>query len=260
MPIPRTTKTEAIVLRTRDFAEADCLLILLTPAEGKVRAVVKGARKPKSKLGGHLEPITHVAIELVQGRNLPIITGAQVLHSFLALKEDLVRLGQASYICELADAFAPEGEENPPLFCLLLSSLRSLAQSGEGVLRYFELRLLSLMGYGPELRVCPCCRTPLDSAGPFSPSLGGSLCPTCALNEPETLRLSPPAFQALRYFQTAELAAAVRVRLEPPLLEELGQVLGHYTRYILEKKPKSAIFLEQLDDLTGPLQLKGKGL
>jgi len=260
MPIPRTYKTEAIVLRAYEAGEADRLLVLLTPARGKVRAVVRGARKPKSKLGGHLEPITHVAIELAQGRSLPIITGAQVLHTFLPLKEDLVRLGQASYICELADAFAPEGEENPSLFRLLLFSLCSLAQSGEGILRYFELRLLGLMGYGPELRVCPCCRIPLASAGPFSPALGGSLCPTCGLNEPGALPLSPAAFQALRYLQTAELAAALRVKLEPPLLEELGEVLARYTRHILEKKPKSAIFLEQLDDLTGPLQPKGKGL
>jgi len=260
MPIPRTTKSEAIVLRTRHFAEADCLLILLTPAEGKVRAVVKGARKPKSKLGGHLQPFTHVAIELVQGRSLSIVTGAQVLHSFLPLKEDLVRLSQASYICELADAFAPEGEENRPLFDLLLSSLRSLAEAGEGLLRYFELRLLGLMGYGPEMRVCTCCRTPLASPGPFSRPLGGGLCPACSLKEPGALTLSPAAFQALRYFQTAALATALRVRLEPSVIRELGQVLGGYTRYILEKKPRSATFLEQMDDLTGPLQAEGKGL
>ena len=67
MPVPRTYKTEAVVLRARDLGEADRLLILLTPAWGKVRAVVRGARKPKSKLGGHLQPFTHVAIELVQG-------------------------------------------------------------------------------------------------------------------------------------------------------------------------------------------------
>lgn len=260
MPIPHTYKTEAIVLRARDFGEADCLLVLLTPARGKVRAVVRGARKPKSKLGGHLEPFTHVAVELVQGRNLDIITGAQVLHSFLPLKEDLLRLGQASYICELADAFAPEGEENRRLFDLLLSSLRSLAEEGETVLHYFELRLLGLMGYGPEMRVCPSCRTPLASPGPFSPSLGGSLCPACALKEPGALPLSPAAFQAMRYFQTTALASALRVRLEPSLLKELGQVLGGYTRYILEKKPKSATFLERLDDLIGPLQPEGKGL
>jgi len=260
MPIPHTYKTEAIVLRAYDLGEADRLLILLTPAWGKVRAVVRGARKPKSKLGGHLEPFTHVAVQLAQGRNLSIVTGAQVLHSFLPLKEDLVRLGQASYICELADAFAPEGEENRPLFDLLLSSLRSLEEAGEGLLRYFELRLLGLMGYGPEMRVCPCCRAPLASPGPFSPSLGGSLCPSCALKEPGVFPLSPAAFQALRYLQTAGLASALRLRLESPLLRELGQVLGSYTRYILEKKPKSATFLEQLDDLIGPLQPEGKGL
>jgi DNA repair protein RecO (recombination protein O) len=195
----------------------------------------------------------------VQGRNLDIVTGAQVLHSFLHLKEDLVRLGRASYICELADAFAPEGQEDRRLFDLLLSSLGSLAEAGEGVLRYFELRLLGLTGYGPELRVCPSCRTTLASPGPFCPSLGGSLCPACALKEAGAFPLSPAAFQALRYFQTADLASALRVELEPPLLKELGRVLGSYTRYILEKKPRSATFLEQMDSI-GPLQPEGKVL
>jgi DNA repair protein RecO (recombination protein O) len=201
-----------------------------------------------------------VAVDLVQGRNLPIVTGAQILHSFLPLREDLMKLGQAAYICELTDAFAPEGEENRPLFDLLLSSLACLADEGERVLHYFELRLLGLMGYGPEMRVCTCCRTPLASPGPFSRSLGGGLCPACSLKEPGALTLSPAAFQALRYFQTAALATALRVRLEPSVIRELGQVLGGYTRYILEKKPRSATFLEQMDDLTGPLQAEGKGL
>src|SRR3972149_4167570 len=146
------------------------------------------------------------------------------------------------------------------LLVLLLSSLASLDEAGEGLLRYFELRLLGLMGYGPEMRVCPCCRAPLASPGPFSPSLGGSLCPSCALKEPGVFPLSPAAFQALRYLPTAGMASALRVRLAPPLVRELGQVLGSYTRHTLEKKPRSATFLEQLDDLIGPLQPEGKGL
>jgi DNA repair protein RecO (recombination protein O) len=257
MPIPRTSKTEALVLRTRDLGEADRLLVLLTPARGKLRAVVRGARKPKSKLGGHLEPFTHVSVELVQGKNLAIVTGAQVLHSFLPVKEDLVRLGQASYVCELTDCFAPEGEENRPLFDLVVSSLSSLAEGGETVLRCFEVRLLGIMGYGPEMRVCSSCRATLTSPGAFSPSLGGGLCPACALVEPGAFRVSPAAFQTLRYLQTAAPASVLSARVDAHVLRELGQVLGGYTRYILEEKPRSATFLENLDNLIGPLQPHG---
>ena len=94
----RTQRVEAIVLRHHDWGEADRLLWLFTRQIGKLQVVAKGVRKPRSRKAGHLEPFTRVELLLASGRELPIITQAEALEAYLTLREDLVRLGYASYV------------------------------------------------------------------------------------------------------------------------------------------------------------------
>ncbi len=89
MPKPRTYQTEAIVIRKIKLGEADRILTLYTPQLGKIRAVAKGVRRPRSKLAGHLELLTHSLVSLARGRNLDTIIGSQTINSFLLLKSDL---------------------------------------------------------------------------------------------------------------------------------------------------------------------------
>ena len=110
MPYPsKTYKTEAIVLRHYPIGEADYLLVLYTPGKGKVRAVAKGARRIKSKLGGHVEPPMRTSLFLSRGQNLDSVGQAEALEGFRPLREDLHRLSQALYMLELVDAFSQEG-------------------------------------------------------------------------------------------------------------------------------------------------------
>jgi hypothetical protein len=92
MARPRVYKTEAIVLKRTNLGEADNIITLYTPNFGKIRAVAKGVRRPKSKLGGHLDLLTQSALLLAQGQNLDIITQAQSIESFLTLKSDISTL------------------------------------------------------------------------------------------------------------------------------------------------------------------------
>ncbi|MGD8605174.1 MAG: DNA repair protein RecO, partial [Anaerolineales bacterium] len=108
----RVYRTEAVVLRRFNLGEADRLLTLYTLRYGKVKAIAKGVRRPKSRKAGHLEPFTHVQLMLARGRELDIITQAEAMDSYPQLREDLVRIGQASYVIELADAFTVERDEN----------------------------------------------------------------------------------------------------------------------------------------------------
>src|SRR5512136_3333508 len=108
----RVSRAEAIVLRHMDWGEADRLLWLFTRETGKIRAVAKGVRKPRSRKSGHLEPFTRVNLLLAQGRDLPIITQAEMIESHLPLRENLRRMGYAAYIVELLDRFTYEEGEN----------------------------------------------------------------------------------------------------------------------------------------------------
>jgi len=246
---PKVYKTEAIVLRRTNLGEADRILTLFTPNEGKIRAIAKGVRRPTSKLGGHVELLTHCSLMLARGRDLDIVTQGQIIDSFSPLRGDLWRISCALYLAELVDAFAAENVENRPVFTLLLDALHWLGQARHGlVLRYFELHLLGHLGYQPQLQQCLNCRSALEpTANFFSASGGGVLCPNCADTEPVTRPISLNALKVLRFLQNSDLAASQRLRLRPNLARELEQLLREYIRYLLERELKSTEFLHRLE-------------
>ena len=151
MPRPRVYKTEAIVLRQRKLGEADKIVTLYTSHQGKLDAVAKGVRRTKSRLAGHLEPLTLGAYLLAEGRELDIVTQADTVEAFPALRDDLERLSRGLYCAELVERLTPERSEANPVFRLLAETLGYLnsAPEYELVARRFELRLLGELGYRP---------------------------------------------------------------------------------------------------------------
>ncbi len=252
MPAPRVYQTEAIIINRINLGEADRVLTIYTPNLGKIRAVAKGVRRPQSKLGGHVELLTHSRLMLARGRNLDIITQAQTVNNFLSLKEDLGRTASGLYVAELVNAFTAERAEDEELFHLLLDTLHHLSQSTntDAVLRYFELRLLAQVGYRPELQHCGDCKAPLQPRENFfSPGHGGVLCHNCGYHEPLAHPLSLNALKVLRFWQNCDYAAAEKVKLDNQLATELETVLREYIRYLLERQLKSTAWLDRLKHL-----------
>jgi DNA repair protein RecO (recombination protein O) len=242
-------KTEAIVLKRSDLGEADRLLALFTPHLGRIRAVAKGARKTTSRLGGHVELFTHVQLMIARGRNLDYVTQAQTLNPFISIRDDLVLMGHACYLAELVDQIAGEHITNEALYALLLTSLQSLPQVSDRalLLRHFEVQLLNLTGYRPELRQCVVCRQPLQPVtNVFSSAAGGALCPSCSGSQPVRRDLSVEMLKCLRYLQDNDYPQASRLRLTAHLHWELECLLGDSLRYTLERDLKSAAFLHTL--------------
>ena len=249
MSRPRVYKTEAIVLKRTNLGEADNIITFYTPNLGKLRAVAKGVRRPKSKLGGHLDLLTQSSLLLAQGQNLDIITQTQTVESFLPLRSDLWRTSCAIYVAELADQFTAEQVENYPIYRLLQTTLLWLceAQSSELVLRYFELHLLSHLGYQPELYQCLNCRAPLaQGRNFFSASGGGVICPNCAKKEQLVRPISVDAIKVMRFLLKNDLPSASRLQINPGLSHELEQLMREYIRYLLEHEVKSVEFLDRL--------------
>jgi len=258
---PRSYQTQGIILKQTKLGEFDKIVTIYSPEFGKLSAVAKGACRPKSKLGGNVEPLTHSLMLLAKGRNLDIVTQSQTINGFLALKSDLWRMACGLYILELIDSFTVEGGENRPLFDLLLDILKQLSESdsNEAILRYFELHLLHHLGYRPQLRRCVNCDSPLKPVvNFFSPSKGGLLCPHCnseenhryeqieAISLKPYLPLSVGALKVLRLWQSCDYATARRVRVKLELSRELEQVLHEYIRYILQRELKSLTWLKEL--------------
>ena len=251
MARPRVYKTEAIVLKRINLGEADSIITLYTPNLGKIRAVAKGVRRPKSKLGGHLDLLTQSALLLAQGRNLDIITQSQTIESFLPLKSDLKHISCALYLAELVDQFTAEQVENHPIYELLHTNLLWLCRTRncELVLRHFELQLLRHLGYQPELYQCLGCKSPLaPQRNLFSASSGGALCPDCGRNEPAVRPISVDALKVMRFLISSDHASAGRLRISRDLSQEVEQLIRWYIRYLLEREVKSLEFLDHLQE------------
>ena len=249
MTAPRTYQTEAIIIKRIKLGEADRILTLYTPELGKLKAVAKGTRRPQSKLGGHVELLTHSRLMLARGRNLDIITQAQTIDNFLPIKDDLERISHGLYVAELIDSFTGEHIEDRPLFDLLLETLKQLSQTKdcELILRYFELHLLDHLGYRPQLQHCTDCNSHLKpNSNFFSSRLGGVLCHNCGFNEPVARPLSLNALKILRLWQNCDFAAARRVKINQKLAAELEQVIAEYIKYLLERQLKSTAWLDRL--------------
>jgi len=258
MTPPKIYTTESIVLKHANFGDADRLLTLYTPNMGKLRALVKGARRSRSRLGGHVEPITHCSLVLARGRSLDIVTQSQTIESFLSIRNDLWLTARALYLIELVDAFTAEHVENYRLYKLLLDVLHGIGKVRRGeeasskmhhlmLLRYFELELLGHVGYQPQLRDCINCRSPIQPVENFfSHSGGGVLCPNCAHTEPVVRPMSVNALKVMRLFQRGDYATAIRLRLVPELSRELERTIQGYVRYLLEREIKATGFLDRL--------------
>jgi DNA repair protein RecO (recombination protein O) len=246
MSNPRTYQTEAIIIKKTKLGEADSILTLYTPYLGKIQGFAKSLRKPKSKLAGHLELLTHSLVSLARGRNLDTITGSQTIDSFLPLKSDLQLTAYALYVTELVNQFTADHIENFPLFQLLLETLEHLCQvnNNEMVLRYFELHLLNEVGYRPQLQQCVSCRVQLAPViNSFSPTIGGV---DCSRNQSFTYYLSVDALKVLRFIQGSDYSPINRLKINPELSHELEGIMRTYLKYLLERDVKSAAWLDIL--------------
>lgn len=171
---------QAIVLRSYPFGEADRVVVLLSPNNGKIRTVAKGIRKTKSRFGGRLEPFTHVDLVLYEGRNLDTITQVAIIEPFQHLRTDLNAVIAAGTMVEAADAVAQEEESSMRLFLLLQRGLRALdvGETGTDLITSYLLKLADVVGIAPSLEQCASCGR-LDDLHRFSFSGGGAICDNC---------------------------------------------------------------------------------
>lgn len=252
MPRPeRVYRTEAIILRRYDFAEADRLLTLYTQAAGKIRAIAKGSRKMTSRQLGHVELFTRASMLIAYGRELHVVSQAEMVEPFLALHEDLERGAYANYVAELIESFSEFDEQNEPLFNLLNHTLGWLADPDADLMlvaRYFELHLLRLVGFLPSLFHCALGQEDLEQQEMyyFGVFEGGVVCTEHFHDIQRALPLPLNALKTLRYFQKQPYPVAKGLRVEPPLHATLERVLQAYIIHILERRLKSADFLRRL--------------
>jgi len=146
--MPRAQVVEAIVLASKDYGEADRLIILFTKQFGKMTVLGKGVRRIKSRRGGNIDLLNHVTLRLAFGQSFPLVTEADVINSFLPIKEKLSTAVYAYYILEIVNDLTVENQEHLDIFYLLLQTLTILAHQPKRILIHaFEIKFLKALGF-----------------------------------------------------------------------------------------------------------------
>jgi DNA repair protein RecO (recombination protein O) len=172
-------RDEGIVLRTYKLGEADRIVVMMTREHGKVRAVAKGIRKTKSKIGARLEPMAHVQLLLYRGKDLDVVSQVETIDPAPALHDDLDRMTQAMAVLEAVDLAAPDRERSPELYAMLVGALRTLAERPSPMLLAgFYLKMLALEGVGPQVGECVGCGAG-NGIVSFDLQRGGVQCRDC---------------------------------------------------------------------------------
>lgn len=232
-------RDHGVVLRTYKLGEADRIVSFVTERHGKVRAVAKGVRKTKSKFGSRLEPPSHVALQLYEGRELDIVTQAESVDHFRAIREDLDRLGRAVTMLEATDQLSLEREPNADLYRMLVGALRTLDDANSAlVVAGFHWKALSLEGFRPVVEHCAVCERE-DALVAFDPDEGGLLC----TDHRRGTRMSPDGVRILQDILGGRLKAALD---EPasPATHEVSQLATRVMEHHLERRLRSAGLLE----------------
>lgn len=236
----------AIILRTTDFSETSRVVTLWTREFGKVRALAKGGRRPRSPFENALDLLGVCSIGLLRKSSggLDLLTEARVVRRFPRLRADLSALYAAYYVAELLADWSGDYDPHPVLFDEALETLQALGDpdhlNGPRLAR-FEMALLRELGYGPSLGGCAVCAEALDRAEAFSPAAGGVLCVSCLPGQPDRRPITAACWRALRELDAP--GDAWRSLTDPEVRAEVRQVLNHYVTYLLGRRPRLLPYL-----------------
>jgi len=233
-------RDDGIVLRTWRLGEADRIVVVLTAGHGKVRAVAKGVRKTRSKFGGRLEPTSHVAVQLHRGRgDLDVVTQAETLDRFEALRLDAERFAEASTLLEAVDVVAPDREADERRYQMLLGALRTLDERPVAlVVPAFLLKLLDHEGLAPALDGCVRCGATVALVA-IDPGDGGVLCEGCRRGR----AVSSSALAVMRAVLGGGLTDALAVT-DPGVCAEVDAVVTAWVEHHLERRLRSRRVLD----------------
>lgn len=239
----KAVKTEAIVLGSFKYGEADLIVTFFGRNTGKVRAIAKGARRAKSKMRGSLQLFNRGDYLLYKGKSLYTLTQCESKEPFVVLRQDLSKFAYASYCAEIVREILPEEELNLDAYTLLLNIFKIMSVNQEQLAaRLFDLHMLKISGYFPELSCCINCGNPLSGKAVFSPLEGGMVC--CGGVSGITVGKDTAA--VMHHLAEMDISKAYRLKPSPRNLDEMERVTKAYWEYILEKRLHSVEFIEKI--------------
>lgn len=233
-------KTRGIVIKEVGTGEADKIITLFSRNRGRISALAKGSKRPKSKLSAASQLMCYGEYVLFTGKDMYSVNSCEVLEPFYEIREDMVKLTYAAHFLDIVQEVIQENQPSPKLLQLLLNSLHILAKTEkqpELVSRVFELRALSTAGYTPHVRGCMLCGLETERAYAFSFTKCGFICDRekCSSEDRFALELSPGAAKALQHIIHARMEELFSFTLSLEVLGELNRISKRYLRERLER-------------------------
>lgn len=243
-------QSQAFVLRTYKLGENDQIVVFFTQEYGKIRAVGRRSHSPRRRLSNYCQPLCLLNTILFgrPAQSLLRINSVDIVQPFRSLQADFTSLRSGLYLTELVDVATRENQPLPELFALMHWGLDQLTEVERlaPLLRLFEVRLLMLMGYTPQLIFCARCMGDLSSVsqGWFSPYLGGLICATCTSSMQQTIQVSGATVDLLRLMIDNDSEVCLDRSSEPEIEVELENLLHAHLIARLGRELKSYAFLQ----------------
>ncbi len=242
------SKTEAIIISHMNLGEADKLVTFFSLDRGMLKGVAKNARRSFKRFGAGLEAFTYCRLHLYEREHQELvrIESSDIIEQHSAVGSDLGRAAAGAVMLEMVREMSPLGERNAQAFLLLSHTLHLLDEAVDPafLLRIFEIKFLSLLGYQPKLDHCLSCGCRPKGDIIFLGMKGGILCPGCLVSsgDPE-IHLSSGTVGF--YYQTLRMDMDKVCRLKPsgPIMQELDQAFSAHLFHIMGKRLKSREFL-----------------
>jgi len=243
--------SEAIVLRSINLSEADKLITFVTKRYGKIKCVAKAARKIKSRFGASIEPMSHTQLIYFGKENQTLyrLNHSAIIHSFHNIRENIQKIYTGIYFTELADTLVPEMHPDPAIFKLLLDGLKTLevVDSLDTLSRIFEMRMMCLAGYTPQLSSCSICKkSKFTTKIGFSFERRGIICQPCSFQSQPEIRLQVGVLKYLKKLKTIDIRHANRLKFPKGAENEVEQLIHRFILSHTGRELKSYPFIKNM--------------
>lgn len=242
-------KCEGIIIRTTDYGETNKIITIYTREWGKIGAMARGAKKPKSKLAAITQLFTHGYFLVQKSTGLGGMQQGEMISSMRSIREDIFLTAYASYVVELTDKSTEDKKPNPYLFEMLYQTLNYMNEGYDlDVLMFiYELKMLNVQGLYPVLNQCSIC-SGTDGNFSFSVREGGFLCHRCLDKDPYHYKVSAATIKLLRLFYYFDLSRLGEISVKPETKAELKKVITAFYEEYSGLYLKSKKFLNQIDN------------